>query len=372
MIHVVPKAEEAWGSRPAKQVGEASAGKLYRLPHVVLFAIPASLAGANSYRSVHAFIEVHLSHLRRIFGLTWRKAPAHTTIRWILQQLDPASVEHALRAHAAALARQAKGAGHHVAIDGKALRGSFDNFEDRKAAHVLSAFAPGLALTLAHLDCGEKSNEIPAVQDLVAVLGLPGAQIRVDAMQTFKAATGAGHHLIAQVKDNQPTLLQAVAAHCGRIKPRDSVRTIDEGRLRDETRTYEVFALDKVLEGSDWKDHVAAVIRVTRQTNTRSAATGLWRRSREISYYVCDVVVSAERAAHAIRHHWGIENRLHYVRDGSFAEDASRIRKNPAIFARLRSFALNILRFNKVENIAAARYRIAIGGIAALRSIRFL
>jgi DDE_Tnp_1-associated len=161
-------------------------GKLYRLAHVVLFAILASLAGANSYRTVETFIDVHLKQLRRRFGLTWRRAPAHTTIRWILQQLDPQSVESVLRRHAGALAQAAHGSGHHVAIDGKTLRGSFDNFEDRKAAHVLSAFASGLTLTLAHLDCGEKSNEIPAVQELIAVLGLPGSLLTVDAMHCQK------------------------------------------------------------------------------------------------------------------------------------------------------------------------------------------
>jgi hypothetical protein len=61
---------------------------------------------------------------------------------------------------------------------------------------------------------------------------------------------------------------------------------------------------------------------------------------------VSDVVLPAAGCAKAIRHHWHIENRSHYVRDGSFAEDASRIHRNPGIFARLRSFAANILRFS--------------------------
>src|SRR3954468_8545674 len=65
-------------------------GKLYRLPHVVLFAILAIVAGANSYRTIHSFINVHLARLRDAFGVKWRKAPAYTTIRGILRQLDPA------------------------------------------------------------------------------------------------------------------------------------------------------------------------------------------------------------------------------------------------------------------------------------------
>ena len=59
--------------------------------------------------------------------------------------------------------------------------------------------------------------------------------------------------------------------------------------------------------------------------------------------FVSDVVLPAARCAKAIRHHWHIENRSHYVRDGSFAEDASRIRRNPDIFAHLASEMLPIL-----------------------------
>ena len=162
-------------------------GKLYRLPHVLLFAILAIVAGANSYRTVHSFIDVHLARLRDAFGVKWQKAPAYTTIRGILRQLDPASVEEAFRRHAAALNDAAKVEGRpHVAIDGKALRHSFDNFHDRRAAHMLSAFASNTALVLAHLDCDDKSNEIPAVQTLLGTLGLTGAVVTVDAMHCQK------------------------------------------------------------------------------------------------------------------------------------------------------------------------------------------
>jgi hypothetical protein len=162
-------------------------GKLYRLPHVVLFAILAIVAGANSYRTIHSFIDVHLARLRDAFGLKWRKAPAYTTIRGILQQLDAASVEAVFRRHAAALNNAVKIEGQrHVAIDGKALRRSFDNFHDRRAAHMLSAFASDTALVLAHLDCDDKSNEIPAVQSLLGTLGVTDAVVTVDAMHCQK------------------------------------------------------------------------------------------------------------------------------------------------------------------------------------------
>ena len=74
-----------------------------------------------------------------------------------------------------------------IALDGKTLRGSFDNFRDRAAAQVLSAFATDTALVLAHIDIAEKSNEIPAAQKLLAELGLAdGAIVTIDALHCQK------------------------------------------------------------------------------------------------------------------------------------------------------------------------------------------
>jgi predicted transposase YbfD/YdcC len=88
-----------------------------------------------------------------------------------------------------------------------------------------------------------------------------------------------------------------------------------------------------------------------------------------VSYYVCDIRLTADDAATAIRAHWGIENRSHY--DTTLDEDASRIRKNAGVFARLRSFACNILRANGVNNVKDARFRNACGGINHLSKYRF-
>ena len=97
-------------------------------------------------------------------------------------------VEAAFRCHAALLqaARATPGQGS-VALDGKTLRGSFDRFNDRSAAQVLSAFATDTALVLAHIDVAEKSNEVPAAQALLAELGLaPGAIVTLDALHCQK------------------------------------------------------------------------------------------------------------------------------------------------------------------------------------------
>ena len=163
-------------------------GKLYTLPHVLLFSVLAIVTGCNSYRGIVTFIDARRHRLNAVFGLSWRRAPAHTTVRHILQGLDPATVEAAFRRHAARLqaARATPGQGS-VALDGKTLRGSFDKFHDRAAAQVLSAFATDTALVLAHVDIAEKSNEIPAAQALLAELGLArGALVTLDALHCQK------------------------------------------------------------------------------------------------------------------------------------------------------------------------------------------
>lgn len=158
-------------------------GKLYKLPHVLLFSILAIVTGCNSYRGIVTFIDVHRHRLNAAFSLKWRRAPAHTAIRYILQGLDPAALEVIFRRHAALLqaARATPGQGS-IALDGKTLRGSFDQFRDRAAAQVLGVFATDTALVLAHNDIDEKSNEIPAAQTLLGQLGLAGHLVTLDAL----------------------------------------------------------------------------------------------------------------------------------------------------------------------------------------------
>jgi hypothetical protein len=170
-------------------------GKIYKLPHVLLFSILAIVTGSNSYRGIVTFIDVHRQRLNAAFGLSWRRAPAHTAIRYILQGLDPAEVEAVFRRHAARLqaVRGTPGQGS-IALDGKALRGSFDAFHDRAAAQVLSAFATDTALVLAHANVAEKSNEIPAAQKLLAQLNIPtGALVTLDALHCQKNISKSRH-----------------------------------------------------------------------------------------------------------------------------------------------------------------------------------
>ena len=188
--------------------------------------------------------------------------------------------------------------------------------------------------------------------------------------KTFEAAAAAGAHLIVQLKDNQPSLRQTVEAACAAAMPLSSLQTVDgKRRNRHETRTIAVFDASSAIVGAEWRPYVAAVIQVERSVQAFQPATGLWKASMETSFYLSNRAIDAIHAADAIRMHWRIENKLHYTRDVTLCEDASRIRKNPGIFARMRSFAYNILRFNQSDTIAQDRYAAALGGLKSLFSM---
>ena len=168
-------------------------------------------------------------------------------------------------------------------------------------------------------------------------------------------ALATANHLLVQLKDNQANLSRAVRAIIARSTPADTAVSRNQGRSRLEDRTVEVFPVDKALARTEWGPFIKTIIRVTRHTWLRSAATGMWKQRGEVAYYISSAAgLRAGAWADIIRGHWGIENRNHYVRDVSCDEDRSRIRDNPGIMARARSFALNVLRHNGITNIAQA------------------
>ena len=99
------------------------------------------------------------------------------------------------------------------------------------------------------------------------------------------------------------------------------------------------------------------VIKMERTRKEFNTKDKKWIKSFERSYYISTIQLTARESAKAIRGHWAIENRNHCVKDISMNEDKSRIRIKADIFARLRSFALNVMRINKVENVNQELYK---------------
>ena len=173
--------------------------------------------------------------------------------------------------------------------------------------------------------------------------------------KTFEIARDTGNHLLVQLKANQAKLFEAAGIIADNAIQADTAFSRNNGRSRQEDRTVDVFPAGDALAAIEWHPFVKTIIRVTRHTLLRSAATGLWTERGEVAYYVSSADgLPATAWAATIRAHWGIENRNHYVRDVSCDEDRSRVRDNPGIMARARSFALNILRKNGITNVAEA------------------
>jgi len=167
-------------------------GKRFDLATVLLYAILAMVAGANSYRQMHEFIRIHRQRLNEAFGLELRYSPSYTGLRLILHGVDPAALEAAFRLHAATIEPPPSPDGlTAIAVDGKTLRGSFDAFNDRKAAHMMSALRQADQIVLAHMMVAEKSNEIPAAPELIEALGLTGCLFTLDAEHCQKNCSRA-------------------------------------------------------------------------------------------------------------------------------------------------------------------------------------
>ncbi len=184
-------------------------GQRYSMRHLLLFSVLATLAGATSYQKIIAFIALQRERLNAVFGACFRRAPAVNTLRHRFLALGGDDLEAAFRRHAGDLnARPAPEALRTVALDGKTLRGSFDHLTDRKAVHVLSAFASDAALILAHQELAGAPDEVAAVPRLMAELGVTGVLFTADALHcqrdAFAQAAATGNAMVVRVKDSPP------------------------------------------------------------------------------------------------------------------------------------------------------------------------
>lgn len=164
-------------------------GQRYALKYVLFFMVLALLSNAKSYRNIEDFIESHLEEFKKLFQLQWKRAPDYTQIRNIVKALKGEKFEKVFRKYAKEQQRFSAGnktSRIYVSFDGKALRGSIDNFNDKKAIQELFAYEVISKLVLGHIEIDEKSNEIPAVQELIKKLNLQNAVFTMDALHCQK------------------------------------------------------------------------------------------------------------------------------------------------------------------------------------------
>ena len=333
---------------------------VHRLHDMVVVAVLAVICGADGWVQVEQFGRAKARWLGTFLGLPGG-VPSHDTFGRVFARLDPAAFERCFVAWMSALVGVA--GGKLIAIDGKAIRRSFEHAWDRSGmAHLVSAFvtAGGNRLVFGQLAVAGKANEIVAIPGLLALLDLHGAVVTTDAIGCQRGIAGdivgGGGDYALPVKDNQPGLLKKVRALLDEAvlagfagMSRGFYEEAGEGHGRVEARrvwvTDEARWLGKGLLGK-WPGLAGGSIAVVERVR-QDLGDLAGKVTTERHYYISSLKgTDARRFAGVVRGHWAVENNLHWQLDVTFAEDDRRIRKGHGAenFSRLCRLALNLLK----------------------------
>jgi predicted transposase YbfD/YdcC len=317
---------------------------------VVAIGVCAVLAGAQTFTAIAEWAHDLTPAVRIRLGLG-RTAPSESTIRRVLQAVDAEALDGAVSAWLMTRSAPLATGLRMIAIDGKSARGA--RGPDGRAVHLLAAFDHVSGVVLGQTVVDGKTNEINAFAPLLDRIDIIGAIITADALHTQHRHAdyliGRDAHYVLTVKRNQPSLHRQLAALPWAQIPTVDL-THDKGHGRIESRSMKLAA---VPAGIGFP-HAHLAIQLTRRR--RSPTSRKWHT--ETVYAITDMTwseIRADRIAEAIRGHWSIENRLHWVRDVVFAEDHSQIRAGtgPAVMATLRNLAVSLHRLTGATNIAA-------------------
>jgi predicted transposase YbfD/YdcC len=299
-------------------------------------------------------------------GFTREKTPCPSTFHEVLKSLNWEQLEYQLRCWAEALLRQVL-ADPQVALagDGKVLRGS--QKKGCELAHLLSVVVHELGITLSHEAVAAKSNEIPALPQLLGRLILHGRVLTVDALHTQRELAQVLRkqraHYVMIAKKNQPELLASIEREFDPADPelvaeqdRETWGSTDYAHGRREQRCLTLVSVTEFQV--DWPG-VEQVFRLERRTIRQRGGPPI----QEVVYGLTSLrreQGGAQRLLQLNRGHWTIENRVHWVRDREFGEDASQTATGAIarVLAAVRTTVLTILRVNGKKSIAAARRRL--------------
>ena len=280
--------------------------KRHDLHEMLVLALLAMLTSGRTCVDMEDFGREREEWLRQYLTLE-NGIPSHDTFSRLFRKLDPAGLQKALLRLAQDWADEL---GDVVAVDGKALRRSFETASERSPTHLLQAFAAEAKLTLAQVVVDGKSNEIPALPELLELLDVKGRTVTADAMHAQRGSAAAivakGGDYALQLKRNQGGLHEDVVEYLDN-PPKSaellSHQQVDKGHGRVETRTATVcHDVDWLQERHDWPG-LSAIGKVVGE---RRLADG--SESADSRYFLLSGKPSAERFGRIVRSHWTIEN----------------------------------------------------------------
>ena len=324
--------------------------KLHKLLDIIIITICAVVSGADTYEQIENFGKKRKKWLSGFLQLT-HGIPSHDTFGRIFERINPQEFQNCFMHWIEFVTERTEG--QVIAIDGKTLRRSHDKSNDKKAIHMVSAWASSNQVVLGQLKTDEKSNEITAIPQLLKLLDISGCIITIDAMGTQKKIAetiinNGGDYVLA-LKDNHKNLHDDTVLFFEQLENMqkegftfDEHETIDGDHGRIETRKYTITSASGWLQGKEnWVGlKCIGMVESIREIDGKC--------SYEKRYYISSLDCDAEKFGNAVRRHWGIENSVHWVLDIAFREDESRIRKGaaPENFGAIRHIALNLLRNN--------------------------
>ena len=341
--------------------------KLHPLIEIIFLAVCGSICGAESWRDFVMFGKTKIDYLRKYFPFK-NGIPSKSTIALVFSKLNPKKFKECFIGWVRAIQSVMKDI---ISIDGKMLRHSFNNGSNQSAIHMVSAFSDSMNLVLAQEKVGDKTNEITAIPKLLEILELTGSIVTIDAMgcqtKIAKQIIDQGGDYVLGLKGNQTSLHEDVKLYFEAELSKKDSKIIEmhedvcgeHGRV--ETRKcFTINHVDWLPQFKKWSGLKTLVMiestrenkadlakkdaNITQASNPQIDAQV--KSTKERRFYISSLAEGAEKHARVIRSHWNIENKVHYVLDVTFNEDASRIRKDhaPENMGIVRHTVLNMLR----------------------------